>query len=109
MDDYSREIADLLAQIDELEEQEDADKAEISDLKMQLEILKALYARARELFDAGEADSELRAALAMRGYGPWSFDNVYAFVYEQAVELESTGHQAFVGGIREADFAGMLR
>lgn len=107
MDEYSKEIADLTAQIDRLVEEE-GDKTEIADLSMQLEILKAIYARARELFAAGEGDADLRAALAMRGYGPWNFDNVYAFVYEQAVELDSDGHHQFVGEIKEADFAGML-
>jgi len=107
MDEYSKEIADLSAQLEQLVDEE-GDKSEIADLGMQLEILKAIYSRARELFAAGEGDGDLRAALAMRGYGPWNFDNVYAFVYEQAVELDSEGHHQFVGEIKEADFAGML-
>ena len=75
---------------------------------MQAEILKALYARARELFDQGAEDADLRRALTIRGYGEWSLDNVYAFVYESAVELPARGHHAFVGGIRDADFAQIL-
>ena len=108
MDEYSKEISDLQAQIDALTEA-DGEKAEISDLSMQAEILRLLYVRAHDLFAAGEADTELRAALTMRGYGPWNFDNVYAFVYEQSVEMPEIEHHAFVGGIRDADFAGMLR
>ena len=107
MDDYQKEIADLERQIEEMVEAEE-DKQQIADLSMQLEILKALYARARELYDDGEHDAELRTALTMRGYGEWSLDNVYAFVYETAVELPDAGHHAFVGGIRDADFAGLL-
>ncbi len=108
MDDYQKEIADLERQLEELVEQE-GDKDLIADLGMQLEILKALYARAFELFQQGRSDDpELRGALAMRGYGEWTFDNVYAFVYEQAVELPG-GHAAFVGGIRDTDFAGLLQ
>jgi hypothetical protein len=107
VDDYQKEIADLERQLEELVEEE-ADKEVITDLSMQLEILKALYARAFELFQLGEHDAALRSALAMRGYGAWSFDNVYAFVYEQAVELPG-GHAAFVGGIRDTDFAGLLQ
>ena len=107
MDDYQKEISDLERQIEDLVEA-DGDRETIADLSMQVEILKALYARARELFEQGESDPELRQHLAMRGYGGWDFDNVYAFVYEQAVELPGRGHSAFVGGIREADFAGML-
>ncbi len=107
MDDYQKEIADLERQIEEMVEAEE-DKQQIADLTMQAEILKALYARARELYADGEHDQELRSALAVRGYGDWSLDNVYAFVYETAVELPDRGHHAFVGGIRDADFAGIL-
>jgi hypothetical protein len=107
VDEYQKEIADLERQVEELVEQE-GDKGVIADLSMQLEILKAIYARAVELFQQGERDAGLRSALTMRGYGEWSFDNAYAFVYEQAVELPG-GHAAFVGGIRDTDFAGMLQ
>jgi len=98
---------ELEAQVEELVESE-GDKETIADLSMQAEILKALYAQARELFDRGAEDPDLRRALALKGYGDWNLDNVYAFVYERAVELPTTAHQAFVGGIREADFAAIL-
>ncbi len=107
MDDYQKEILDLERQIEQMVEAEE-DKEQIADLQMQAEILKALYARARELYDQGEDDADLRAALTMRGYGEWTLDNVYAFVYESAVDLPERGHHAFVGGIRDADFAQML-
>ena len=107
MDDYQKEIADLERQLEDMVEEE-GDKEVIADLSMQLEILKALYARAFELYQLGEHDPDLRSALAIRGYGEWNFDNVYAFVYEQAVELPG-GHAAFVGGIRDTDFAGLLQ
>lgn len=107
MDDYQKEISDLERQRDDLVEQE-GDRDVISDLSMQLDILKAIYARAFELYQQGRSDPDLRAALAMRGYGDWTFDNVYAFVYEQAVELPGA-HAAFVGGIRDTDFAGLLQ
>jgi hypothetical protein len=107
VDDYQKEITDLERQLEDLVEDE-GDKEVIADLSMQLEILKALYARAFELYQRGEHDPNLRNSLAMRGYGAWNFDNVYAFVYEQAVELPG-GHAAFVGGIRDTDFAGLLQ
>src|SRR5260370_12040535 len=59
MDDYSKEISDLTAQIEQMVEEE-ADKVQIADLSMQLEILKLLYNRAIELYTAGERDLELR-------------------------------------------------
>jgi hypothetical protein len=46
--------------------------------------------------------------LRIQGYGDWTIDNVYAFVYERSVELEPKAHSAFVGGIKATDFALML-
>ena len=107
VDEYQKEIADLEAQVEELVEA-DGDKNEIADLQMQAEILKALYAQAVELHEAGRADEHMRRALGLRGYGAWDLDNVYAFVYETSVELPDRGHSAFVNGIRDADFAAIL-
>ncbi len=107
MDDYQKEIADLERQIDQLIEAE-GDAKTISELTMQLEILKAIYARAIDVYQRGRKDEGLRYGLRIQGYGDWSLDNVYAFVYERSVELEEGPHSAFVGGIRTADFALML-
>lgn len=108
MDDYQREISDLQAEIDRMLEAEE-DPKEISELQMQLEILRALYERASELVRAGAGDPDLHRRLKLRGYGDWSLENVYAFVYETSVDLPGSGHQAFLGGIRESDFAGLLK
>ncbi|MFI4972378.1 MAG: hypothetical protein ACHP7H_06845, partial [Hyphomicrobiales bacterium] len=78
------------------------------ELSMQLEILKAMYSRATDLYQRGRKDENLRYGLRIQGYGDWTMDNVYAFVYERAVELEPKAHSAFVGGIKNADFALML-
>jgi hypothetical protein len=107
VDDYQKEIADLEAQLEQLVEQE-SDAKTIAELGMQLEILKAIYARARDLFQRGEKDEDLRYGLRIQGYGDWTIDNVYAFVYERSVELEPKAHTAFVGGIKTTDFALML-
>jgi hypothetical protein len=107
VDDYQKEIADLETQVEQLVEQE-GDATTIAELSMQLEILKAIYARAIDLYQRGRKDEDLRYGLRIQGYGDWSIDNVYAFVYERAVELEPQAHHAFVGGIRAADFALML-
>src|SRR6266513_1441618 len=107
VDDYQKEIADLETQVEQLVEQE-GDATTIAELSMQLEILKAIYARAIDLYQRGRKDEDLRYGLRIQGYGDWSIDNVYAFVYERAVELEPAGHHTFVGGIRSADFALML-
>ena len=107
MNDYQKEIGDLEAQIDQLVEAE-GDPKTIAELSMQLEILKAIYTRATDLLERGKRDQGLRYGLRIQGYGDWTLDNVYAFVYERAVELEPQAHRAFVGGIRDADFALML-
>ena len=107
MDDYQKEIADLEAQVEQLVEAE-GDAKTIAELTMQLEILKAIYARTIDLFQRGRRDEGLRYGLKIQGYGDWTLDNVYAFVYERSVELEPKAHSAFVGGIKAADFALML-
>ena len=107
MDDYAREIADLKSEIEAMQEAEE-DPKDIAELEMQLEILSELYRRARELLAAGANAPDLQRALQLRGFGAWTLENVYAFVYESAVDLPVQGHQAFVGGIRESDFAGLL-
>jgi hypothetical protein len=107
VDDYQKEIADLEVQVEQLVEQE-GDAKTIAELTMQLEILKAIYARAADLLQRGQQDEGLRYGLRIQGYGDWTLDNVYAFVYERSVELEPKAHSAFVGGIKAADFALML-
>ena len=107
MDDYQKEIADLEIQVEQLVEQ-DGDATTIAELSMQLDILKAIYARAIDLYQRGRKDEDLRYGLRIQGYGDWNIDNVYAFGYERSVELEPQAHHAFVGGIKAADFALML-
>jgi hypothetical protein len=107
VDDYQKEIADLEAQVEQLVEQE-GDARTIAELSMQLEIMKAIYARATDVYGRGRDDEGMRYGLRIQGYGDWTLDNVYAFVYERAVELEPKAHSAFVGGIKNADFALML-
>jgi hypothetical protein len=107
VDDYQKEIADLEVQIEQLVEA-DGDAKTVAELSMQLEILKAIYARALDLLERGKKDPALRYGLRIQGYGDWTLDNVYAFVYERAVELEPQQHRAFVGGIKATDFALML-
>jgi hypothetical protein len=107
MDEYAKEIGDLQAQIDSMIEEE-ADRKEIAELQMQLEILRALYAQATYLQDLGRRTPELRESLALRGYGDWTLDNVYAFVYETSVDLPGDRHHSFVGEIRDTDFSRLL-
>ena len=51
MDDYQKEIADLETQVEQLVEQ-DGDAKTIAEFSMQLEILKAIYARVTDLSES---------------------------------------------------------
>jgi hypothetical protein len=107
VDDYSHEIAELQAQIEAMVEA-DEDKKLIADLELQLQILRALYQQATLLLAEGEEDPALRHQLAIRGYGDWTMDNVYAFVYDTSVDLPVAQRGSFVGEIRDTDFASLL-
>jgi hypothetical protein len=108
VDEYSQEINDLQAQVDAMVEA-DEDKKLIADLEMQLQILRAIYRQATRLLGEGKSDPALRKSLAVRGYGDWNLDNVYAFVYETSVDLPTEPKGSFVGEIRDTDFASLLR
>jgi hypothetical protein len=108
VDEYMQEINELRAQIDAMVEA-DEDKKLIADLEIQLQILRALYQQATTLLAEGSADSNLRQNLALRGYGDWNLDNVYAFVYETSVDLPNEPRGSFVGEIRDTDFSTLLK
>ncbi|MGH7776404.1 MAG: hypothetical protein ACREPI_04405 [Candidatus Dormibacterales bacterium] len=107
MDEYEKEIQDLVRQVDALVEAE-GDPESIRDLRMQLEVLKAIYFQATALLASGQGDPGLRRALALRGYGDWSLGSVYAFVYESSVDLPAGDHHAFVDDIMATDFRSRL-
>jgi hypothetical protein len=64
----------------------------IEELEAQLRILRSIYDSATALFATGESDSRLQAIFRDRQLGNWTFENVYFYVYEQAVALEPDGH-----------------
>ncbi len=107
MDDYSKEISDLQREVERLAEAE-GDSQEIAELAMQIRVLTALYGQATALFVRGRDDPDLRRQLIIRGYGEWTLDNVYAFVFETAVDLPDVEPKAFVNDISHTDFASLL-
>lgn len=107
MDDYAREIQDLQRQVEQLEA-EAAEKELVADLKTQLDILQALYRQATGLHQAGLGNEALRQALRLRGYGDWNLDNVYAFVFDTAVDLPEEPDRAFAREIKGTDFGSLL-
>ncbi len=100
------EINDLRRRIAELKF-ERASAVIIEELEAQLRILKAIYDSATGLFAAGEKDRRLQASFRERHLGNWTFDNVYFYVYEQAVALEPDGHD-LATLIWHHDYAGPL-
>jgi|ERR671937_179045 hypothetical protein len=106
MDEYTVEINDLRRRIARLKF-ERASQTIIEELEAQLRILKAIYDSAVGLYAAGEQDPRLQAALDEQQLGSWTFDNVYAFVYEQAVALEPDG-QDLATVIWQHDYAAPL-
>lgn len=80
----------------------------IEELEKQLRILKAIYDSAISLYTAGETSPQLQAGLREQEYGSWTFDDVYAYVYEQAVELEVTAGQDLATMIWHHDYAAPL-
>jgi len=91
MDEYLLEINDLRRRIAKLKF-ERASVTIIEELEAQLRILRSLYDSATALFAAGETDRRLQASFRDRQLGNWTFENVYFYVYEQAVALEPDGH-----------------
>jgi hypothetical protein len=90
MDEYVLEINELRRRIAKLKF-DHASAVIIEELEAQLRILRAIYDSALKLHAEGEIDPRLPAAFTMYEFGEWTFDNVYYFVYEQAVALEPEG------------------
>jgi DNA mismatch repair ATPase MutS len=91
MDEYLLEINDLRRRIAKLKF-ERASITIIEELEAELRILKAIHDSATELFAAGEKDPRLQASFRERELGNWTFENIYFYVYEQAVALEPDAH-----------------
>jgi hypothetical protein len=91
MDEYVLEINDLRRRIAKLRF-ERASVVIIEELEAQLRILRAIYDSATGLYSSGEKNPRLQAAFRERQLGSWTFENVYFYVYEQAVALEPDGH-----------------
>ena len=89
MDEYTIEMNDLRRQIAKLKF-ERADLVLIEELEAQLRILRAIYDATVQLH--AERTALLARRLRERGLGDWTFDNVYSYVYEEAVSLDPGGH-----------------
>jgi hypothetical protein len=104
--EYLQEIRELQAKLAELQENE-SEPTVIEEYATEVKILVALLDAARELEDKVASEPELGERLLARGLKPERFRDIYAFVYEQALEIDRTGVE-FAQAIRGTDFAALL-
>jgi hypothetical protein len=104
--EYLQEISELQTKLAELQENE-SEPTLIEEYATEVKILVALLEAARELEDKVAAEPELGEHLLARGFKPDRFRDIYAFVYEQALEIDQAGAE-FAQAIRGTDFAGLL-
>ncbi|HEX6537615.1 MAG TPA: hypothetical protein VF155_00350 [Candidatus Dormibacteraeota bacterium] len=106
MDEYQLEIQQLTRKLAQLRDAE-ADPALIAEYEVELRNLNALYRASRETYDVGMADRRLAEALHRVGFGAWTLENVYSFVYDISMELPLDG-QDLAALVDATDYAGSL-
>jgi hypothetical protein len=107
LDEYQLEIRDIRRTLGRLKA-EKAREELIAEYEAELRNLVALHDAARVTLEAGEDDGALPRALHELGFGDWTLENVYAFVYEAAMEAESDGRD-LANVINHTDYAASLR
>lgn len=106
MDEYQLELRQLRQRLVQLR----AGGAEpdlIEEYEAEVRNLSALYRAATETLEAGERDDRLGKALEELGFGEWTLDNVYSFVYDVSMELPVNGQELALL-IETTDYAGSL-
>src|SRR5258708_40242558 len=107
MDEWQLEMQEIERSVAALRAR-DGEPVVIDELEAELRILKSLYVTAGDLFDAGLDDARLRRDFERLGLGTWNFQNVYTFVYERALEIE-TGRRELSSLVPEQDYPDMIR
>ena len=107
MDEYEIEINALRQRLERLRAAE-AEPALIEEHEAELRNLSALYRAARETLGAGNSDRRLRNALGELGFGEWTLENVYSFVYDASMELAVGSGDDLAARIDETDYAASL-
>ena len=106
MDEYQLEIESIRTTLTRLRADE-ADPELIEEYEAEMRILVALYTAATETFEAGMSDARLRTVLAELGFGEWTVENVYSFIYEAALDMDESCHD-LAARVGQTDFAGAL-
>ena len=107
LDEYQIEIRDIRRTLSRLKAEKAAEPL-IAEHEAELRNLVALYDAARATLEAGEGSSDLVTALRELGFGDWTMENVYAFVYEAAMDAEPDGRD-LANVINHTDYAASLR
>ncbi|MGH7691671.1 MAG: hypothetical protein ACREOA_03070 [Candidatus Dormibacteria bacterium] len=105
--EYQEEVLELQRRLLELQENEAAPQL-IEEYSTEVKILSALLAAATGLSAQLREDPELRQQLELRGFHANQFREVYAFVYEAALEIERSGVE-FAREVEGTDFSQLLR
>ncbi|MDQ6855757.1 MAG: hypothetical protein M3Z57_01620 [Candidatus Dormibacteraeota bacterium] len=106
MDEYQLEIESIRSTLNRLRADE-ADPELIEEYEAELRILTALYTAAIETLEVGRRDERLRKVLAELDFGDWTMENVYAFVYDAALDMDESGHD-LAARVGQTDFVGAL-
>jgi hypothetical protein len=106
VDEYQLEIQALRRRLSHLKS-EKAEPELIEEYEVELRNLVALYDAATAAFSRGEDDRRLPSALELLGYGAWTFDNVYSFVYDAAIETDTDGRD-LANVINHTDYGASL-
>ena len=106
MDEYQLEINEIRRTLARLKADR-ADPSLIDEYEAELRNLRALYQAANDTLEVGRGDARLRNALAELGFGDWTLENVYSFVYEAAMSTEDDTRD-LANVITHTDYAGSL-
>ena len=106
MDEYQLEIQQLRHRLARLHETEAAPEL-IEEYEAEVRNLTALYRATRATFDAGAGDRRFADALELLGFGAWTLDNVYSFVYDVSMDLPLDGRE-LATLVDATDYAGSL-
>jgi hypothetical protein len=107
VDEWQVEMQEIGRNIGRLRAAE-GDPVIIAELEAELRILEALYATAWDVFEEGQLDLVVRESFARLEMGSWTFENVYSYVYERAIELE-TGTRELSSLVPEVDYLELIR
>ncbi len=104
--EYLEEIADLRARLAKLE-QDPADPTLIEEYATEVRLLEALLLAARELRDQLRTRPELAEKMSLHGFVATRFQDIYAFVYDRAIEIDLAGMD-LARAVDQTNFAELL-